>query len=42
MMPVIMIDYEYLHGLILASGGQQVADGAMKIGDIMALTEYAV
>ena len=42
MMPVIMIIMNLCTVLILASGGQQVADGAMKIGDIMALTEYAV
>lgn len=42
MMPVIMIIMNICTVLILASGGQQVADGAMKIGDIMALTEYAV
>ena len=42
MMPVIMLIMNICTVLILASGGQQVADGAMKIGDIMALTEYAV
>ena len=42
MMPVIMIIMNLCTVLILAIGGQQVADGAMEIGDIMALTEYAV
>ena len=42
MMPIIMLIMNLCTVIILASGGQQVADGAMEIGDIMALTEYAV
>lgn len=42
MMPVIMLIMNICTVIILANGGQQVADGAMKIGDIMALTEYAI
>ncbi len=42
MMPVIMAIMNICTVIILASGGQQVANGQMEIGDIMALTEYAV
>ncbi len=42
MMPIIMLLMNFCTVVIIAVGGQRVADGLMEIGDIMALTEYAV
>ena len=41
LMPVIMMIMNVCTVLIIAIGGQNVSDGQMEIGDIMALIEYA-
>lgn len=40
LMPVIMVIMNFCTILIIAQGGQRVANGQMQIGDIMALIEY--
>lgn len=42
LMPVILLVLNLSTVVIVAVGGQRVSDGAMQIGDIMALIEYAV
>ena len=42
LMPLIMIVMNICTVLIIALGGQRVAEGQMQIGDIMALIEYTV
>lgn len=42
MMPLVMVIMNLLTLLIIWIGGQRVAGGTMEIGDIMAITEYAM